>query len=67
MISCVVGIDNPMRVIVPPGVVHGYINISNVDGYVLNFPNKLYAGKRKKEPVDEIRHENSEFKEFVID
>jgi dTDP-4-dehydrorhamnose 3,5-epimerase len=24
---------------------------------VLNFPNRLYAGEGKKEPVDEIRHE----------
>jgi dTDP-4-dehydrorhamnose 3,5-epimerase len=30
----------------------------------LNFPDRLYAGWGKKEPVDEIRHEDqeSEFK-----
>ena len=55
--SIVVGVDNPMSVIVPPGVVHGYTNISDCDGWVLNFPNRLYAGQGKREPVDEIRHE----------
>lgn len=46
------------RVIVPPGVVHGYKNISDSLGYVMNFPNKLYRGFGKLEPVDEIRYEN---------
>ena len=58
-----VGEKNPMAVIVPPGVVHGYKNIGEKDAYVLNFPNALYAGKGKSEKVDEIRHEeiNSPF------
>lgn len=53
----VVGVDNPVFVTVPPGVVHAYKNIGDVDGMVLNFPDQLYAGWGKKEPVDEIRHE----------
>jgi dTDP-4-dehydrorhamnose 3,5-epimerase len=58
-----VGKENPSAVIVPPGVVHGYKNIGEQDAYVLNFPDKLYAGKNRSEPVDEIRHEeiNSPF------
>lgn len=52
-----VGVDNPSAVIVPPGVVHGYKNTGDRDAYVLNFPDKLYAGKNRSEPVDEIRHE----------
>ena len=52
-----VGKENPVSVIVPPGVVHGYKNIGESDAYVLNFPDQLYAGRAKKEPVDEIRHE----------
>ncbi|MBU4349004.1 dTDP-4-dehydrorhamnose 3,5-epimerase family protein [bacterium] len=53
------GEDNPIRVIVPPGVVHGYKNISReADGMVLNYPDKLYRGWDKKEEVDEIRHED---------
>ncbi|MEP6754083.1 MAG: dTDP-4-dehydrorhamnose 3,5-epimerase [Chthonomonadales bacterium] len=60
----VVGEDNPVIVIVPPGVVHAYRNVGDSDAWVLNFPDKLYAGWGKKEPVDEIRHEeiDSEFK-----
>ena len=61
------GEDNPLRVIVPPGVVHGYKNISEgVDGMVLNYPDKLYRGWDKKEEVDEIRHEDEE-DEFYLD
>ena len=60
-----VGEKNPSSVIVPPGVVHGYKNISAVDAYCVNLPDKLYKGADKKEAVDEIRHEqdsNSPFK-----
>jgi len=61
------GEDNPIRVIVPPGVVHGYKNISpEVDGMVLNYPDKLYQGWDRKEEVDEIRHEDKE-DEFYLD
>ena len=58
------GEENAFLVIVPPGVVHAYENIGEQDAFILNFPDKLYAGKGKKEPVDEIRHEeiHSEFK-----
>jgi len=61
------GKDNPIRVVVPPGVVHGYKNISpEVDGMVLNYPDKLYRGWDRKEEVDEIRHEDKE-DEFYLD
>jgi dTDP-4-dehydrorhamnose 3,5-epimerase len=53
-------------VVVPPGVVHGYKNISDRDGMVLNYPDKLYKGWGKKEEVDEIRHEDKE-DEFYLD
>ncbi len=45
-------------VIVPPRVVHAYRNVGNLPGWVFNCPNKLYAGWGRKEPVDEIRHED---------
>ena len=52
------GSDDPIAIIVPPGVVHAYRNISRtVRGMVLNYPDTLYAGRGKNEPVDEIRHE----------
>jgi dTDP-4-dehydrorhamnose 3,5-epimerase len=61
------GENNPVRVIVPPGVVHGYQNISQeADGMVLNYPDKLYRGRSRKEEVDEIRHEDKE-DEFYLD
>ncbi len=53
----VVGIDRPMLLIVPPGVVHAYRNVGGEPGLVFNCPNRLYRGPGKKEPVDEIRHE----------
>jgi dTDP-4-dehydrorhamnose 3,5-epimerase len=62
----VVGQDDPTVVIVPEGVVHGYRNIGSVDGLVTNLPNRLYAGKDRKEPVDEIRHEDEETSPFVM-
>jgi len=64
------GEDNPVLVVVPPGVVHGYRNISKtVRGMVLNYPDKLFKGWGKKEEVDEIRHEDQEdefYKDFQI-
>jgi dTDP-4-dehydrorhamnose 3,5-epimerase len=60
-----VGEKNPVAVLVPPGIVHGYKCISMQPAYSINFPDKLYAGEFKKEEVDEIRHEsdpNSPFK-----
>ena len=63
------GLDNPITLIVPPGVVHGYKNILSTElGLVINYPNKLYAGWDKHEPVDEIRHEKNEdifYQEFI--
>lgn len=52
------GADNPVMVVIPPGVVHAYRNAGDADAFVLNFPDALYAGEGKKEPVDEIRHED---------
>ena len=55
-----VGEDNPVVVVVPPGVVHGYRNLASTDGLVLNFPNRLYAGEGRKQAVDEIRYEEED-------
>lgn len=63
------GEDAPLSLVVPPGIIHGYRNISKTcRGMVINYPDKLYAGRDKKEEVDEIRHEDEKdffFKEFV--
>jgi len=58
MTTLVVGADNPASVLIPAGVVHGYQNIGEVDGIVINCPNRLYRGNGRKEEVDEIRHES---------
>lgn len=58
MMSFDAGIDEPLAVIVPKGVVHGYRNIGDHDGMVINCPNQLYMGEAKKQPIDEIRHED---------
>lgn len=49
----------PMAVLVPPGVIHGYRNISDKPGFVINGPNRLYMGPGKRYKVDEIRHEEN--------
>jgi dTDP-4-dehydrorhamnose 3,5-epimerase len=61
------GEDSPMTVIIPPGVVHAYRNIGDRPGMVVNLPNRLYAGRGKKDPVDEIRHEADPRSPFVLD
>jgi dTDP-4-dehydrorhamnose 3,5-epimerase len=62
-----VGEDNPQAVIVPKGVVHAYKNISDAEkGMVINCPNRLYMGEGKKEPIDEIRHEDDPDTIYVI-
>lgn len=62
-----VGEDNPVFVTVPPGVVHAYKNVGDKEAFVLNFPDKLYAGWGKQEPIDEIRHEDDIKSEFKLD
>lgn len=61
------GQDAPRVVIIPPGVVHAYRNVGGKDGMVINLPNRLYAGKGKKDPVDEIRHEADANSPFILD
>jgi len=61
------GEDNPIAVVVPPGVVHGYKNVSKtVRGIVLNYPDKLFKGWGKNEKVDEIRHEDEPSSDYRL-
>lgn len=62
-----VGESNRQIVIVPPGVVHAYKNVSEVPALVFNGPNRLYAGEGRQHPVDEIRHEDRPDSPFVLD
>jgi dTDP-4-dehydrorhamnose 3,5-epimerase len=61
-----VGQSDPSAVIVPEGVVHGYRNVGDVDGMVVNLPNRLYRGEGRQDGVDEIRHETDPGTEFVM-
>ncbi|MGB9834882.1 MAG: dTDP-4-dehydrorhamnose 3,5-epimerase family protein [bacterium] len=66
-IKLLLGESHPACLIVPPRVVHAYKNVGGKDGLVLNFPNRLYAGRGKKEPVDEVRHENDPNSRFKLE
>ena len=61
------GKETPLCVVVPPKVIHAYKNIGDKNGIVINFPNRLYAGWGRKEPVDEIRYENDPNTIFKVD
>ncbi len=63
----VVGVDKPMFLIIPPGVVHAYKNVSAEPGFVFNCPNRLFKGPGRKAPVDEIRHEDDPTRAFRFD
>jgi len=58
VMTLLVGQDDAKAVVVPKGVVHGYKNVGEIDGMVINCPNRLYMGEGKREPIDEIRHED---------
>ena len=61
-----VGQTNRAVVLIPRGVVHAYQNTGDVDGIVINCPNRLYRGEGKKELVDEVRHEDDPKTSFVM-
>ena len=61
------GESNPQSIVIPAGVVHAYKNIGTKTGWVLNFPNRLFAGKDRKHPVDEIRHEDQRNSDYQLD
>jgi dTDP-4-dehydrorhamnose 3,5-epimerase len=62
-----VGESNRQCVLIPPGVVHAYRNVGETSGWVFNAPNRLYAGPGKRQPVDEIRHEDKAESVYRLD
>jgi len=62
----IVGADRPMALVVPRGVVHAYKNVGAEAGLVINCANRLYKGPGRKEPVDEIRHEEAAGSPFLL-
>ncbi len=67
VMTLVVGADNPKSIIIPKGVVHAYQNVGDVDGIVINCPNRLYMGSGRREEIDEIRHEDDSNTIFGMD
>jgi dTDP-4-dehydrorhamnose 3,5-epimerase len=65
--TVVVGEDNPQLVRIPPGVAHAYKNVGSQPGIVYNLPDRLYRGRGRSEPVDEIRHEDDSNSPFQLD
>jgi dTDP-4-dehydrorhamnose 3,5-epimerase len=61
------GASCPAVIIVPPGVVHGYRNVSDEPGLVCNFANRLYRGPGRVQAVDEIRFEDDADSPFRLD
>jgi dTDP-4-dehydrorhamnose 3,5-epimerase len=61
------GRDRPATVVVPPGVVHGYRNVGDSDALIVNCPDRLYAGRNRAEPVDEIRYEDDPDPSYRMD
>ena len=64
--TLVVGQSDPKSVLIPRGVVHAYRNVGSVDGVVINCANRLYMGDGRREPVDEIRHEDDPHTIFTM-
>ena len=63
----VLGASRPATLITPPGVVHAYRNVGKVEGWVLNFPNRLYKGPGRREPADEIRYEDDPESQYRLE
>jgi dTDP-4-dehydrorhamnose 3,5-epimerase len=62
----ILGNGRPMSVVIPPGVVHAYRNVGASAGLVVNCPNRLYRGEGRRDPVDEIRHEDDKHSVFQL-
>jgi dTDP-4-dehydrorhamnose 3,5-epimerase len=67
MLTLIVGADDPKAILIPKGVVHGYQNVGDVEGIVINCPNRLYKGAGCSDEVDEIRHEDDPETIFRMD
>lgn len=61
------GAEAPRAIAVPPGVVHAYRSVGSEPGLVFNAASQLYAGRGRKEPVDEIRWEGVEDSPYQLD
>ena len=67
VMTLIVGQDNPKSILIPKGVVHAYQNVGQVNGIVINCPNRLYMGEGRQGGVDEVRHEDDRDAIFRMD
>jgi len=67
VMTLIAGESEPKAVIIPKGIVHAYQNVGDVDGIVINCPNRLYMGDGRREEIDEIRHEDDPNTIFWMD
>jgi dTDP-4-dehydrorhamnose 3,5-epimerase len=65
--TVIMGSSNPLIVLIPPGVVHGYRNDGDEPALVVNAPDRLFAGVGRREEIDEIRHEIDPLSPFTFD
>jgi dTDP-4-dehydrorhamnose 3,5-epimerase len=65
--TLMIGEEDPKCVIIPPRVVHAYENVGGVEGLVVNLPNRLFAGRGKGGPVDEVRYEDDPDSPYRMD
>jgi dTDP-4-dehydrorhamnose 3,5-epimerase len=67
VMTLIAGESEPKAVIIPQGIVHAYQNVGEVDGIVINCPNRLYMGEDRCQEIDEVRHEDDPDTIFRMD
>jgi dTDP-4-dehydrorhamnose 3,5-epimerase len=61
------GESSPKVLIIPKKVVHAYKNVGERDGLVINCPNRLFMGRGRSGPVDEVRYEDDDTSPYKVD
>ena len=60
------GADQPGLIVIPPGIVHAYKNVSKIPGLVINTPDALYCGYEKQEGEDIVKWENASNNPYIF-
>ncbi len=58
--------NEPMSVLVPPRVVHTFLNLGQATGLSLNFPNRLFEGHQRRGMDNVVRHEHDANSPFRV-
>jgi len=62
----IVGGEQPVSVLVPPGIVHACQNLGPDHALSLNFPNQLFMGELRRTEDEVIRHEHDRASPFKV-